>query len=512
MEVPDTVSQNITFTQTVSSWNGSATPMQTNNTEFREKPWFRIRNPAGTTFTLNLPGSVFYFNIATTETNPTISTEIIHCNQAGTAILNIAGDIIGYRLFGGQPLPQRSAVLVSGSAGYTEINCNIINNGYNAQASASSTAWLLNAVAIGSQLAGSSVEINCSSIIGTGGTNYYNSNGTPIWISGPLHDGVTLNVAGNVIYGRNQYGTIYSSHTSGTFTINAIQLLTGTEPWGQGWNEDYSNPTGNNGVYYRRLVSLAGNSVNAVTVIDADIYGPNNIYNSTTNLNFSMVTTGAATQYFYGNIYSSNLNRYQTPLYYDNDNVLWYHMEGTAFVSINPIVWSTRTQFLGFIGGFYHANVVQANDATNLYAPNRCPFIVPALTPNPNYTGGNQLTWVYIRSAENRNQTTTMANADYIGYSPAESNVRLGTVYGNGLRTGTCAVPPPSQVYLGVAVDNTVGSLTGEINTIDAPAIAAAVWNYDLTDITNTTNGPGQRLLNNATIESTGEQIAALGV
>lgn len=105
-----------------------------------------------------------------------------------------------------------------------------------------------------------------------------------------------------------------------------------------------------------------------------------------------------------------------------------------------------------------------------------------------------------------------MILGDYTGYSPIEANVRLGTVYGNGTKTGTLAVPAPYQVTLGVPTDNTVGTLVGEITVVDVPGIVAQVWNYDLTQITNTTNGPGQRLLNSATIESTGEQIAALGI
>jgi hypothetical protein len=44
------------------------------------------------------------------------------------------------------------------------------------------------------------------------------------------------------------------------------------------------------------------------------------------------------------------------------------------------------------------------------------------------------------------------------GY-PATSNVRSGTIYGpNSENTGTLAVPSPSSVALGVAVDNTIGS------------------------------------------------------
>lgn len=509
IEVPSTVSQNIIFTQTVTSWAGANTPMTNNSGAVRSKPWLRVDNPAGTTFTLNLPGSLYL----SLQGYSTVVTSLITCDQAGTAILNIAGDIRGHELSdSGAGALRKNAIYINGSSGYTEINCvNLRGGGNPSNDAVEFQAYLSNAIRIEGQLAGSSVEINFSNMLEwimntTNGWDLHNAGA--ISITGPAHNGITLNATGYISYAQNaRYGNIWDNHTSGTLTINATEMNNGLELWTQGWNANYTQTLNSRRNYYG-----SGNSADAITIFDCDIYGPNNIYNSTTSLNHSIITTGAATHYVYGNIYSSTLNRYQTPFYYDNDNVLFYHMTGTAYVSINPIVWSTRVQFLAFTGGFYHANVVQANDPTNLYSPNRCPFIVPTLTPNPNYTGGNQLTWTYIKGAANRAETTTMINANYTGYSPAESNVRLGVVYGNGLRTGTCAVPLPSQVALGIGVDNTVGTWAGDINIIDQSSFADAVWNYDLTQVTNTTNGTGQRLLNNATIESTGDQIAALGV
>jgi hypothetical protein len=83
---------------------------------------------------------------------------------------------------------------------------------------------------------------------------------------------------------------------------------------------------------------------------------------------------------------------------------------------------------------------------------------------------------------------------------PAESNVRTGIVYGptNNL-TGTCAVPPPAAVSLGVPVDNTVGT---------AFLTAADMWNVALASIT-TPNSIGERLKDASTVQSTGAQLAA---
>lgn len=82
---------------------------------------------------------------------------------------------------------------------------------------------------------------------------------------------------------------------------------------------------------------------------------------------------------------------------------------------------------------------------------------------------------------------------------PVVANVRSGTVYGAGSFTGTMVVPAASNVRLGVAVDNTVG--TGAITAQD-------VWNV-LTSGMNTTGSIGARLKNASTVDTTGNQLAA---
>jgi hypothetical protein len=508
IEVPNTVSQDITFTQTSTSWYGNATPMQI-STETRVKPWLKIVNPIGTTFTLNLPGNLGLEGNTSALEN---TTKIIEIAQAGTANLNITGVIVGSRVAHSQGGDSaRNAILINASSGYTEINCATLLGGGNSLTNATWVSRNSPAIYINGLSSGGSVEINCSNIA----INYYNTGGSivhnspAIITAGNLQNGVTLNVTGDILYARADRGNLWIRHTAGTFTVNANQITATTENLTQGYNEAWNAGT-LGGVRYN--VYCDANNVNSVTIFDCDIQGPNNINNTISTLNHSWITTGACTHKFYGNIYTSNLNRYQTPFYYDNDNVLWYHMAGTIFNSISSAVYHTRVAFIAFTGGFYHANVVQSNDPVNLYSPNKCPFIVSCLMPNPNYTGGTQMSWTFVKGADNRAETSTMILGDFVGYSPIESNVRLGTVYGNGTKTGTLAVPPPYNVTLGIPTDNTVGTLVSEITVIDVPGIVAQVWNYDLTQITNTTNGPGQRLLNNATIESTGEQIAALGV
>ena len=54
---------------------------------------------------------------------------------------------------------------------------------------------------------------------------------------------------------------------------------------------------------------------------------------------------------------------------------------------------------------------------------------------------------------------------------PAASNVRSGLSYAGGAATGTLAVPLPSQVAVGVATDNTIGTAF-----VTGSDIATAVW------------------------------------
>jgi hypothetical protein len=73
-----------------------------------------------------------------------------------------------------------------------------------------------------------------------------------------------------------------------------------------------------------------------------------------------------------------------------------------------------------------------------------------------------------------------MYTADNTGLAPAVGDVRAGTVYGSA--TGTLAVPLPSQVAVGVATDNTVGTAF-----VTGSDIATAVWGAATRSITGGT-------------------------
>jgi hypothetical protein len=81
--------------------------------------------------------------------------------------------------------------------------------------------------------------------------------------------------------------------------------------------------------------------------------------------------------------------------------------------------------------------------------------------------------------------------------APLEADVRSGVTYSNSTYTGTLAVPLPSQVALGIAVDDTTG--TAVLNASD-------VWSEQVSNIT-TAGSIGERLKNASTVESTGDQL-----
>jgi hypothetical protein len=79
-----------------------------------------------------------------------------------------------------------------------------------------------------------------------------------------------------------------------------------------------------------------------------------------------------------------------------------------------------------------------------------------------------------------------------------EADVRSGTSYALGNKTGTCAVPAAGSVALGVPVDAATGT---------AVLTPAAVWDA-LTSGMTTSGSIGARLKNAATLDSTGQQLA----
>jgi hypothetical protein len=78
--------------------------------------------------------------------------------------------------------------------------------------------------------------------------------------------------------------------------------------------------------------------------------------------------------------------------------------------------------------------------------------------------------------------------------------VRFGVTYQSGSKTGTAYIPAASSVGFGVPVDNTTGT---------AALTPASVWDAATSSLT-TSGSIGERLKNASTVDTTGDQLAAL--
>jgi hypothetical protein len=90
--------------------------------------------------------------------------------------------------------------------------------------------------------------------------------------------------------------------------------------------------------------------------------------------------------------------------------------------------------------------------------------------------------------------------ADIAGQVPAQTDVRFGVSYQGGSKTGSAYIPAAASVGFGVPVDNTTGT---------AALTPASVWDAATSSLT-TSGSIGERLKNASTVDTTGDQLAAL--
>jgi hypothetical protein len=102
---------------------------------------------------------------------------------------------------------------------------------------------------------------------------------------------------------------------------------------------------------------------------------------------------------------------------------------------------------------------------------------------------------------------TQMVSPNTIVDSPAQSNVRNGVIYALGSMNGTLKVPNPNQVAVGIETDNTVGTAV-----ITETALRNALFTASIDEINEMSpeDSFGKKIINIATVQSTGDQIAAL--
>jgi hypothetical protein len=107
----------------------------------------------------------------------------------------------------------------------------------------------------------------------------------------------------------------------------------------------------------------------------------------------------------------------------------------------------------------------------------------------------------FYKGVTTGSSTRTLSDpADIAGQVPAQSDVRFGVSYQSGSKTGSAYIPAASSVGFGVPVDNTTGT---------AALTPASVWDVATSTLT-TASSIGERLKNASTVDTTGDQLAAL--
>jgi hypothetical protein len=107
----------------------------------------------------------------------------------------------------------------------------------------------------------------------------------------------------------------------------------------------------------------------------------------------------------------------------------------------------------------------------------------------------------FYKGVTTGSSTRTLSDpADIAGQVPAQSDVRFGVTYQSGSKTGSAYIPAAASVGFGVPVDNTTGT---------AALTPASVWDAATSSLT-TSGSIGERLKNASTVDTTGDQLAAL--
>jgi hypothetical protein len=123
------------------------------------------------------------------------------------------------------------------------------------------------------------------------------------------------------------------------------------------------------------------------------------------------------------------------------------------------------------------------------------------VVPISGYVRLSTASGAFYKGVTTGSSTRTLSDpADIAGQVPAQTDVRFGVSYQGGSKTGSAYIPAAASVGFGVPVDNTTGT---------AALTPASVWNAATSSLT-TSGSIGERLKNASTVDSTGDQLAAL--
>jgi hypothetical protein len=366
------------------------------------------------------------------------------------------------------------------------------------------------------------------SIIGQVGNGLINSSSGTINIIGNIRStgagvGIStingnVNILGNVNAGPSNYGIAISNGFL-SLTGNVVGGTAGSGVYGIhnpdfGYVTVYGNVSGGNGLNASGIQNGQGTALYCTAVVYGDVFG--GAGSGAPGVN----QIGRYSQaYIYGNVYGgvgsgsqgvgNNPNSTQPSFIYVQGNAYggtggvgannapggFVYIQGSAVgngFGLNSTAAGISTAFAGVAGSQNAITIVgglscgsrglwptTGNVFVRPIANSTCSFFTSALSAGPNIA------------------LFTSLSANIV---PPVSSVRLGTVYNLGDNRGTCAMPSVSSVLQGVAVDNSMGIVALQPQTI---------WDYSVLSATDV-NSLGGRLKNVATVQSVGQQLTAL--
>jgi hypothetical protein len=177
---------------------------------------------------------------------------------------------------------------------------------------------------------------------------------------------------------------------------------------------------------------------------------------------------------------------------------------GTANGVVGAVIGGTATlNHIGVAQASAFGSAIVCNTPTTSVVTCTGPFLrngfIPAIASQTLRI--NALSNPYFEFRKSDNTDVTYVDEDTLNF-PIELDVREGTSYASGLYTGTLAVPLPSNVRVGIATDDTIGT---------ADLTAEDFWNY-LVSNGFASGSMGERMKNVSTVASTGAQIASYSV
>jgi len=293
----------------------------------------------------------------------------------------------------------------------------------------------------------------------------------------------TLTIYGNVSGARAVTATGYGVFNNSIGIINIIGNSYGRVAAGL-----INNSTG--------VINITGNCIGSST---------NNIYGSINNsfgiLNIFGICNGGSGTTTYGvnnnsggtvQIYGNSLGGTGATAYGANNNATGFmYVQGTAIGN----GWGLGSSGIGgaapgIFGSQTGTTIIQGLScgARGQWPTAGNVFILPT----------NTSTTTMFTSASAAQVLFTSLSTNIV---PPASSVRLGTKYNLNDYTGTCAIPSISSVLQGVAVDNSIGIVALQPQT---------VWSVQTSAID--TNSLGGRLKESATVQSFGQLLTAFNM